>query len=53
MFFCETRSTARRRLSVAAPIVDLGIVWHAENVSLTFMSGERAVSVCAASANRA
>ena len=34
----------------AAPIIDLGIVWHAENVSLTFMSGERAVSVCAASA---
>ncbi len=34
----------------AAPIVDLGIVWHAENVSLTFMSGERAGSVAAASA---
>jgi hypothetical protein len=34
----------------AAPIVDLGVVWHAKNVSLTFMSGERAVSVCAASA---
>jgi hypothetical protein len=34
----------------AAPIVDLGIEWHAENVSLTFMSGERAGSVSAASA---
>jgi hypothetical protein len=34
----------------AAPIVDLGIVWHAENVSLTFTSGERALAVSAASA---
>jgi hypothetical protein len=34
----------------ATPIVDLGVVWHAKNVSLTFMSGERAVSVSAASA---
>jgi len=34
----------------AAPIVDLCIVWEAENVSLTFMSGERAASVGAASA---
>jgi hypothetical protein len=34
----------------AAPIVDLGIEWHAEDVLLTFMSGERAGSVAAASA---
>jgi len=34
----------------AAPIVDLGIEWHAENVLLTFMSGERAGSVAAAGA---
>jgi hypothetical protein len=34
----------------AAPIVDLGIEWHAENVLLTFMSGERALGVSAASA---
>lgn len=34
----------------AAPIVDLGIEWRAENVLLTFMSSERALSVSAASA---
>src|SRR5580704_3840490 len=34
----------------AAPIIDLGIAWRAEDVLLTFMSGERAGSVSAASA---
>jgi hypothetical protein len=34
----------------AAPIVDLGIAWNAETVLLTFLSGERASSVSAASA---
>ena len=34
----------------SVPIVDLGIAWHAENVSVTFMSGERTASVSAASA---
>jgi hypothetical protein len=34
----------------AAPLVDLGIEWRVENVFLTFMSGERALGVSAASA---
>jgi hypothetical protein len=34
----------------ATPIVDLGIEWHDRSVLLTFMSGERAASVAAASA---
>jgi hypothetical protein len=33
-----------------APIIDLGIEWHAEKVLLTFMSNERVASVAAANA---
>lgn len=33
-----------------APIVDLGIEWHADKVLLTFMSNERVASVAAANA---
>jgi hypothetical protein len=34
----------------SAPIIDLGIEWHAEKVLFTFLSDERVASVTAASA---
>ncbi|HEX3398361.1 MAG TPA: hypothetical protein VHS76_16770 [Steroidobacteraceae bacterium] len=48
--FVQDAEHGAARAFGAAPMVDLGIEWRAEDVLLTFMSGERALGVSAASA---
>jgi hypothetical protein len=49
VFLRDTERGAQRSFGTA-PLIDLGIEWHAEKVLVTFMSEERVASVEAASA---
>jgi hypothetical protein len=48
--FVRDAETNAAKAFGTAPIVDLGIEWHAENALLTFMSGDRVATVQAAAA---
>jgi hypothetical protein len=49
VFLRDAERSAQRSFGTA-PLVDLGIEWHAEKVLLTFVAGEKVAGVMAASA---